>query len=72
MKKQELIKMLNQEQDKLWEALKNSETVFGVEHEATKMYSYRINNHLVMCDKHTSGIRHKDGEYTIRKADLRT
>jgi hypothetical protein len=37
MKKQELIKMLNQEQDKLWEALKNSETVFGVEHEATKM-----------------------------------
>lgn len=37
MRKEQLIKMLNQEQDKLWEALKNSETVFGVEHEATKM-----------------------------------
>ena len=37
MKKQELMKLLNQEQEKLWEALKNSETVFGVEHEATKM-----------------------------------
>lgn len=37
MKKQELMKLLNQEQEKLWGALKNAETVFGREHEATKM-----------------------------------
>lgn len=35
--KEQLIKMLNQEADKLWEALQNAETVFGVEYEATKM-----------------------------------
>ena len=37
MKKQELIEMLKNEEGKLFEALKNAETVFGVEHEATKM-----------------------------------
>ena len=31
------MKLLNQEQEKLWGALKNAETVFGREHEATKM-----------------------------------
>lgn len=34
---EKLIELLKTEEGKLWEALKNSETVFGVEHEATKM-----------------------------------
>lgn len=37
MKKEQLIELLKTEEGKLWEALKNSETVFGIEHEATKM-----------------------------------
>ena len=37
MKKQELIEMLKNEEGKLFEALQNAETVFGIEHEATKM-----------------------------------
>ena len=34
---EKLIELLKTEEGKLWEALKNSEMVFGVEHEATKM-----------------------------------
>ena len=34
---EKIITILETEQQDLWNALKNAETVFGVEHEATKM-----------------------------------
>ena len=37
MNTQEIIAILEAEQQALWEALKNAETVFGVDFEATKM-----------------------------------
>ena len=35
--KEKIIELLQNEEGKLFEALKNAELVFGVEHEATKM-----------------------------------
>lgn len=37
MNKKQIIAILEAEQQDLWNALQNAETVFGIEHEATKM-----------------------------------
>lgn len=37
MKTNDVITMLDQEADKLWEALKNAELVYGQDYEATKL-----------------------------------
>ena len=48
MKTNEIITMLDQEADKLWEALENAKVVFGVEHEATKLARARWNTAVTL------------------------
>ena len=52
MRKQDkIIQMLKDEESKLWVALKNSELIFGREHEATKMARARWSTTLEILTK---------------------
>lgn len=51
MKTNEIILMLDQEADKLWEALKNAELVYGQDYEATKLARARWVTAVDMLNK---------------------
>ena len=45
---EQLIKMLDQEADKLWEALENAKVVYGEDYEATKLARARWNTAVTL------------------------
>lgn len=59
MKTNDVITMLDQEADKLWEALKNAELVYGQDYEATKLARARWNTAVTLI----SLIKHENRKY---------